>query len=290
MKLIGKHKEQIMKFVFFGVALISVICVALICIFLFWQGLPPMLEIGVDKFITGDVWKPNSEIFGVLPMILGSIYATIGAIIIGAPIGILTAIYLAKFCPRKIYRILHPAVQLMAGIPSIIYGFFGMTVLLPVLNTLFDAKMNGNLLAASIILGIMILPTIISISESAINQVDNSYYEGALALGASHERAVYFAQLRAAKSGIFASAVLGVGRAIGETMAVVMVAGNQAVIPNDLLRGARTLTSNIVIEMGEATDLHRGALLATAVVLFVFILIINLCFSAIREYSNKGGN
>ena len=203
----------------------------------------------------------------------------------GVPIGILAAVYMARFCNDKVYKIVKPAVGLLAGIPSVVYGFFGMVVLVPLFRNMFGGTGN-SLFTASILLGIMILPTIVEVSESAIRAVPDSYYEGSLGLGASHERSVFFAVLPAAKSGILAGVVLGIGRAIGETMAVVMVAGNQAVVPSGLFNGVRTLTSNIVLEMGYATDLHREALIATAVVLFVFILLINLCFAALKKKEN----
>jgi phosphate transport system permease protein len=215
-------------------------------------------------------------------MIVGSIYITAGAIIFGVPVGILTAVYMAEFCSGIMYKILKPAIELLAGIPSVVYGFFGMVAIVPLIRELFGGN-GSSILAASVLLGIMILPTIIAISESAIRAVPRSYYEGSLALGASHERSVFFAMLPAAKSGVLASVILGVGRAIGETMAVIMVAGNQARMPVDILRGARTLTANIVIEMGYAAELHREALIATGVVLFVFILIINMSFSLLKR-------
>ena len=215
-------------------------------------------------------------------MILGSLYVTAGAILIGVPIGLLTAIFLAKFCPKGLYKILKPATELMAGVPSVVYGFFGLVVLVPLVQNIFGVAGN-TMLTASVLLGIMILPTIIGVSESAIRAVPDSYYEGSLALGASHERSVFFATLPAARSGILAGVVLGIGRAIGETMAVVMVAGNKARMPQGLLDGVRTMMANIVMEMGYATDLHREALIATAVVLFVFILIINVTFSLLRR-------
>ena len=218
-------------------------------------------------------------------MILGSIYVTAGAIIVGVPIGILAAVYMARFCNDKVYKIVKPAVGLLAGIPSVVYGFVGMVVLVPLFRSMFGGTGN-SLFTASILLGNMILPTNVEVSESAIRAVPDSYYEGSLGLGASHERSVFFAVLPAAKSGILAGVVLGIGRAIGETMAVVMVAGNQAVVPSGLFNGVRTLTSNIVLEMGYATDLHREALIATAVVLFVFILLINLCFAALKKKEN----
>jgi len=269
--------------IFFIAALTSVLAVLLICVFLFANGFPAMGKIGILNFLTGKEWNPSDTpaLFGIFPMIIGSIYITLGAIIIGVPIGILTAVFMAKYCPKRIYKFLKPATELLAGIPSVVYGFFGLSVIVPFIRQNIGG--NGNsILTASILLGIMILPTIIGVSESAIRSVPENYYEGALALGASHERSVFFAVLPAAKSGIFAGIVLGIGRAIGETMAVIMVAGNQARMPNGLLRGVRTLTANIVIEMGYAAELHREALIATGVVLFIFILIINITFSVIE--------
>lgn len=281
-----KHvKEIIAEAIFLISALASIFAVAMICFFLFANGLPAIFKIGPLKFLTGTIWKPGNDIYGIFPMILGSIYVTAGAILIGVPIGILTAIYLSRFCPRGIYHVIKPAIDLLAGIPSVVYGFFGMVVIVPVVSQLFGGS-GKSMLTASILLGIMILPTIIGVSESAINAVPSSYYEGSLALGASHERSVFFATLPAAKSGILAGVILGVGRAIGETMAVIMVAGNQARMPKGILEGVRTMTANIVLEMGYATDLHREALIATAVVLFVFILIINLSFSIISRKAN----
>lgn len=277
-----QYKEKIMKGVFLTAACTSILAVILICAFLFMNGLPAIGEIGPVKFLAGERWMPKNGFFGIFPMILGSLYITAGAIIVGVPIGIFTAVFMAKFCSGKLYKILKPAVDLLAGIPSVVYGFFGMVVLVPMVRNIFGG--NGNsILTASLLLGIMILPTIIGVSESAIRAVPDSYYEGSLALGASHERSVFFTVLPAAKSGILAGVVLGIGRAIGETMAVVMVAGNQARMPMELAKGVRTLTANIVLEMGYATDLHREALIATAVVLFVFILLINLSFSALKH-------
>ena len=277
-----QYKEKIMKGVFLTAACTSILAVILICAFLFMNGLPAIGEIGPVKFLVGERWMPMNGFFGIFPMIMGSLYITAGAIIVGVPVGIFTAVFMAKFCSGKLYKILKPAVDLLAGIPSVVYGFFGMVVLVPMVRNIFGG--NGNsILTASLLLGIMILPTIIGVSESAIRAVPDSYYEGSLALGASHERSVFFTVLPAAKSGILAGVVLGIGRAIGETMAVVMVAGNQARMPMELAKGVRTLTANIVLEMGYATDLHREALIATAVVLFVFILLINLSFSALKH-------
>ncbi len=275
-------KEKAMQAVFLFSACISIAAVVLICLFLFAKGVPAIAEIGLFDFLLGTEWRPSNNIFGILPMIIGSIYVTAGALVIGVPIGVLAAVFMAKFCPKPLYKIMRPAVNLMAGIPSVVYGFFGLVVLVPFVRDNIGGR-GMSVLTASILLGLMILPTIISISEAAIRAVPQSYYEGGLALGASHERSVFNAVVPAAKSGIFAGVVLGVGRAIGETMAVKMVAGNQPLIPESITDGVRTLTANIVIEMGYSSDLHRAALIATAVVLFVFILIINLSFSFLKR-------
>lgn len=275
-------REFIMKCVFLLTACVSIAAVVLICIFMFANGLPAIGKIGPLNFLLGEKWKPMNNIFGILPMIIGSIYVTAGAIIIGVPIAFFTSVYLAKFCNERLYKILKPAVELMAGIPSIVYGFFGLVVIVPIMQKVMGGS-GKSVLTASVLLGIMILPTVIGVAESSIRAVPDSYYEGALALGATRERSVFFSVLPGAKSGILAGVVLGIGRAIGETMAVIMVAGNQPIIPKSLGMGVRTLTSNIVMEMGYATDLHREALIATAVVLFVLILIINLCCSALQR-------
>ncbi len=282
-----KYKEQIMKVVFFIAALVSIAAVALICIFLFANGVPAMAKIGIFNFIGGSTWAPSNEPaeYGIFPMILGSIYVTAGALVVGVPIGLLTAVYLAKFCPKHIYKVLKPAVELLAGIPSVVYGFFGLVVLVPFIRDNIGGNGTGSILTASILLGIMILPTIITVSESAIRAVPDSYYEGSLGLGATHERTVFRVILPAAKSGILAGIVLGIGRAIGETMAVILVAGNQAIIPDSVLSGVRTLTTNIVMEMGYASGLHREALIATGVVLFVLILLINALLSIVKRRS-----
>ncbi len=278
--------ERSAKIIFFVSALMSIVAVGLICIFMFANGLPAMFKIGVFNFLFGKEWAPTDvpASFGILPMILGSVYVTLGAAFVGVPIGIFTAVFMAKFCPKSLERILKPALSLLAGIPSVVYGFFGMVVLVPFVRTVFGG--NGNsILTASLLLGIMILPTIIEISTSAIKAVPESYYEGALALGATHEKAVFFVTLPAASSGILAAITLGIGRALGETMAVVMVCGNQAIVrmPNEVLKGVRTLTTNIITEMGYSEGLHREALVATGLVLFAFILIINLTFSMLKR-------
>lgn len=288
-----KASELVMHGVFLIAACASVLAVALICIFLFANGLPAIKEIGFFKFIFGKTWRASNGEYGIFPMILGSLYVTAGAIIVGVPIGILTAIFLAEFCPAKPYKILKPAIDLLAGIPSIIYGYFGLRIIVPTVRDFFKGlgmQTDGNcILTASIVLGIMILPTIIGVSETAIRAVPRSYYEGSLALGADHERSVFFTLFPAARSGVLAAVVLGIGRAVGETMAVVMVAGNQARVPNSALQGVRTLTANIVQEMGYATGLSRQALIATGVVLFVFVLLINLLFSALRSKGMQNG-
>lgn len=277
-----RFKEKLMEKVFLVCALVSILSVLLICIFLFANGIPAIKEIGVLSFLTGTKWKPGNDIYGIFPMILGSIYVTTGAIIIGVPIGLLTAIYLACFCPKKLYKVIKPGVELLAGIPSVVYGFFGLCVIVPIVRDYIGGD-GMSILTASILLGIMILPTIINVAETSIRAVPDKYYHGALALGATHERSVFKTVVPAAKSGIVAGVVLGIGRAIGETMAVIMVAGNQTRMPKTLLKGIRTMTANIVMEMGYATDLHREALIATGVVLFVFILIINILFSILKR-------
>ena len=282
-KILRHPGEFVMGLVFLLAACASIIAVILICVFMFGNGVPAMSRIGFLDFLTGTKWKPLNDIYGILPMIVGSIYVTAGAVIVGVPVGLLCAAYMARFCPPGLHRVLKPAIDLLAGIPSIVYGFFGLVVIVPLMQGLFPGTSGKGVLTASVMLGIMILPTIISVSESAIRAVPESYYEGALALGATHERSVFFTVIPAAKSGIMAGIILGVGRAIGETLAVSMIVGNQPVIPGSITDGARTMTTNIVLEMGYASGLHREALIATAVVLFVFILIINLLFSIIND-------
>lgn len=283
-----KYREKLMEWLFFICACASILAVLLICFFIFANGIPAIGKIGFLNFLAGEKWKPTDTpaLYGILPMILGSLYVTAGAVIIGVPIGLLTAVFMAKFCPKKIYGLLKPVIELLAGIPSIVYGFFGLVLLVPFIRNLFGGN-GSSILTASILLGIMILPTIISISEAALRAVPEHYYEGALALGATHERSVFSVILPAAKSGVLASVILGIGRAIGETMAVILVAGNQARMPTGLLKGVRTLTANIVIEMGYASGLHREALIATGVVLFVFILLLNLTLTILTNRKDK---
>ncbi|MCI6913573.1 MAG: phosphate ABC transporter permease subunit PstC [Treponema succinifaciens] len=278
----NKYIEQTMRFVFLAAACVSIAATITICIFLFANGVPAMLKIGLKNFIFGLKWKPSIDLYGIFPMIVGSITVTLGALILGVPLGLFTAVFLARYCPKQLYNFFESGVKLLAGIPSVVYGFFGLTVIVPAIRNTFGG--NGtSILAASIVLAIMILPTIISVSESSIRAVPSLYFEGSLALGACKERSIFLVELKAAKSGIMAGIILGVGRAVGETMAVIMVAGNQAILPRSLVKGIRTLTANIVLEMGYAADLHRDALIATSVILFIFILIINLCFSVLKE-------
>ena len=277
-----KIKEKFWEIIFLLAAGFSFLAVLLICLFLFANGIPAIQKIGVAEFLFGTKWKPGNDLYGIFPMILGSFYVTAGAVIVGVPVGLMSAVFLSKFCPEWLHKILKPAIDLLAGIPSVVYGFFGLMVIVPAVRNVFGGN-GSSILTASILLGMMILPTIISVSESALNAVPQSFYEGSRALGATHERSVFKTMLPAAKSGIMAGIILGIGRAIGETMAVIMVAGNQARIPDSILKGIRTLTANIVIEMGYATDLHREALIATGVVLFVFILLINLTFNLVKN-------
>lgn len=271
-----------MKMIFTLAACVSIVAVAVICLFLFANGLPAIMEIGPVKFLTGTEWRPTNNVFGIWPMIVGSVYTTIGALLIGAPIGILSAIFMVFYCPKKIYPFIRSGVQLLAGIPSVVYGFFGLMVLVPFIRDTFSGR-GLSVMTAAILLGMMILPTIISVSESSIRAVNSSYYEGAIGLGATHERSIFSVVLPACKSGVLTGVVLGLGRAIGETMAVIMVAGNQAAIPKALTDGVRTMTTNIVMEMGYAADLHRAALIGTAVVLFVFILIISFGLAMLKR-------
>ena len=277
-------REKIFKILFLLCAAFSIIASFIICLFLFMNGIPAIQKIGFIDFIFGLKWKPGNDLYGIFPMIAGSLYVTAGAIIFGVPVGLMTAIFLSKFCPKKLHELLKPAIDLLAGIPSVVYGFFGLMVIVPFVRNVFGGN-GSSILTASLLLGMMILPTIICVSETSLNSVPQNYYEGARALGASHERSVFL--VPAAKSGIMAGVILGIGRAIGETMAVIMVAGNQARLPNSILKGVRTLTANIVIEMGYAADLHREALIATGVVLFVFILLINFCFNLVKSRAVK---
>lgn len=288
--------ETFMKYVFIFCASISIISIFLIFYFIFEGGLPFILEEGVDKFVLGTEWRPthSNAKFGIFPMIIGSLSVTLGATIIGVPIGVLTAIFLAFFCPKWLYRWIKPAINLMAAIPSIVYGFFGLLILVPASRdfmSMIGMTQRGNtgmnILTASVLLGIMILPTVIGLSEASLKAVPTSFYQASIGLGATHERSVMNVVVPAATSGIFSSIILGIGRAIGETMAVILVAGNQPIIPSALNHGTRTLTTNIVLEMAYAAGRHRESLVATAVVLFVFIILINSIFMYVKSKGDK---
>ena len=283
----NRFKEQAMKIVFMVAACASVLAVFLICLFLFANGIPAIAKIGPLKFLLGTVWKPSNDKFGIFPMIIASIYVTSGAILVGVPIALFTSVFMARYCPKKIYRPLKSGIELMAGVPSIVYGFFGLVVIVPLMAQL-TGKNGNTMLTASILLAVMILPTVVGVTESAITSVPESYYEASLGLGATHSQSVFFAVVPAAKSGILAGIVLGIGRAIGETMAVIMIAGNQPRMPKGITEGLRTMTANIVLEMGYASGLHREALIATGVVLFVFILLINLSVSMLNRRVHYG--
>lgn len=288
--------ETFMKYVFVVCASISIISIILIFYFIFKGGLPFIMEEGVGNFLFGMEWRPTASDpkFGIFPMIMGSIIVTFGAAVVGVPIGVLTAIFMAFFCPKPLYKFVKPAVNLMAAIPSIVYGFFGLIVLVPWSRDLMQSigmtergNTGMNVVTASLLLGIMILPTIIGLSEASLRAVPNSFYQASIGLGATHERSVMRVVVPAASSGIFSSIILGIGRAIGETMAVILVAGNQTLIPTALNQGTRTLTTNIVLEMAYAAGRHRISLIATAVVLFVFIIIINSIFMFVKSKGDK---
>lgn len=269
-----KFGETMIEKLLFICAFIAVLSIIIITAFIFYKGLPAISEIGLGDFVLGKEWKPSGKEYGIFPMIVGSVYSTIGAIIIGVPVGILTAIFLSEIAPKPIVKIFKPAVELLAGIPSVVYGFFGLTVFVPLIHDHLGGSGNG-LLAASLILGIMILPTIINISVSSINAVPKEYKEGSLALGVSHIQTIFRVILPAAKSGILAAIVLGIGRAIGETMAVILVAGNSPIIPTALTDKLRTMTGHIALEMKYAMGLQEDALFGTGVILFIFIMVIN---------------
>ena len=287
--------EHAAEIIFTCCGLLAVVAVFSITLYMIISGTPALLKVGILDILFGTVWKPTADpaSFGILYVILTSIVGTFLAILIGVPIGVFTAIFLAEVAPPKLAALVRPAVELLAGIPSVIYGLLGILILNPLMYKL-ELKIfagsethqftgGANLISAVLVLAIMILPTVIGVVEPALRAVPRSYYEGSLALGATHERSVYRAVVPAAKSGILAGVVLGIGRAMGETMAVILVAGNQPRMPKGLFEGVRTLTGNIVMEMGYATGLHREALIATGVVLFVFVLLINLSFSALKR-------
>ena len=276
--------EKVAKNVFFISALVAVVSLLLIIGFVFYKGLTPFISKGYSftSFLSGTEWLPSSDKFGILPMILASIFATVGALVIGVPIGILTAVFIAEIAPKKIAKLISPAVELLAGIPSVLYGIFGLAFIVPAIQNIFNLPKGQSLLAVILVLAIMMLPTIISVSETAIRAVPKAYKEGSLALGASKIETIFKVVLPAAKSGILAAVVLGIGRALGETMAVILVAGNSPMMPK-LMDSVRPLTTNIALEMGYAFGTHQEMLFATGVVLFSFILILNLVLNKLTK-------
>lgn len=283
-------KEEIFKYFFLLCSILSIFFLLLICVFIFKDSFGFIANIGVGDFLFNDNWAPMNSppSYGILPMIVGSVLITAFSSIAAIPVAIMVSCYLAFDCPKNIYRILKPALNLMTGIPSIVYGFFALTIIVPINRSLFGGT-GMNMLSASILLLIMILPTIISMAESSLRTVPKSYYQGSLSLGATHDETITRVMVPAAKSGIFAGIILGVGRAIGETMAVILVAGNQARLTFNPLKGIRTMTTNIVLEMAYAAGEHRQALIATAAILFIFILIINIGFFYLKTRESDNG-
>ncbi|MCX0402902.1 phosphate ABC transporter permease subunit PstC [Clostridium perfringens] len=280
--------ESLTEKIFLISASVAVISLLLIIGFVFYKGLRPFILEGYSfwDFIFGTQWIPSANKYGILPMIVASLGATIGALLIGVPVGILTSIFIAEIAPKKIAKVMSGAVELLAGIPSVLYGVFGLAIIVPTIQEVFNLPKGQSLLAVIIVLAIMMLPTVITVSETAIRAVPNAYKEGSLALGASKTETIFKVIVPAAKSGIMTGVVLGIGRAIGETMAVILVAGNTPVIPSSIMDSVRPLTTNIALEMGYAFGTHQEMLFATGVVLFTFILILNLVLS---KLSNKGG-
>ncbi|MBS5788219.1 MAG: phosphate ABC transporter permease subunit PstC [Clostridioides difficile] len=278
--------EKITENIFMFSALLGVACLFLIIGFVFFMGLKPFIIEGYSfiEFIFGSKWIPSAEKFGILPMIVASLFGTLGALLIGVPIGILTAVYIAELAPKKVSKVVSSAVELLAGIPSVLYGIFGIVVIVPAIQNIFNIPKGQTLLAVIIVLSIMVLPTIVSVSETAIRAVPKEYKEGSLALGASHIETIFKVILPAAKSGLLSAVVLGLGRALGETMAIILVAGNLAILPSSVLDSVRPLTTNIALEMGYAYGVHQEMLFATGAVLFIFILVLNLILNKI---SNK---
>ena len=266
----------------------SVFLILLIIFFIFSEGIKFVNEYGLVPFITGKVWKPTAgnPRFGIYPMIVGSIIVTILSTIIALPFGLATSVFMAYYA-KKSYSPLKSLINLMAAIPSVVYGFFAMMVLVPLVKSIFNIRSGMTMLTASILLAIMILPTMVNISENSLKQVPMTFYQGSLALGATKEETIRKVMIPYAKSGIFSSIILAIGRAIGETMAVYLVVGNQPRLTTSLLDGSRTLTTNIVLEMGYASGMHRQALIATGMVLFFFILLINIIFNIIRDRNEK---
>lgn len=268
------NKDKLIEFIFFVIALSTLTVLAVITLFIFIEGLPLITKVGVFNFIFGMKWAPSQELYGIFPMIVGTVSVTLGAALIGVPVALSCSIFLTEFAPQTVRNIMRPAIQLLAGIPSVVYGFWGLTFIVPLIRVFLGGP-GLSILAGSLILAIMILPTIISISEVSLLSLPGLYKQGSLALGATHWQTIYGVLLPSAKTGIMAAIILGIGRAIGETMAVIMVLGNAVALPRSILDPARTLTTNIGIEMGYASGEHQQALFATGIVLFVMIMIIN---------------
>ena len=275
-----KVKERTMHIVFLVAACMSILAVAMICLFMFANGVPAIRQIGFVNFIFGKTWMPGANKFGIFPMIIGSIYVTAGAIIIGVPIGLLCAVFMAKFCPPKIHKIMKPAVDLLAGIPSVVCGLVGMLVLVPTVRKVFNIPDGSSLFSAIIVLAIMILPSIIKVSITALDAVPREYEDASLALGATPVETYFRVSVPSAKSGIATAVVLGVGRAIGEAMAVMMVSGNVPNMPS-LFQSVRFLTTAVASEMSYSAGLQRQALFSIALVLFLFIMLINVLLNAV---------
>lgn len=276
-------REILMRILFAVAAAVFIVVVLVICVYLFVSAVPTISEIGWIDFLFGDRWLPSSGYYGVGTLVVGTACATAGALVVGVPIGLLVAVFMAFYCPKPLYSFLKPLTNILAGIPSIVYGYFGLQLIVPMVQQMFHAASGTTLLTTAIVLGIMIMPTIISITENSLRAVPKSYYEGTIALGATKERAIFRTMFPAAKSGVMTSIILGLGRAFGETAAVVFICGNSAQFPTSLLDPIRTLSSNIALEMGYARHLHREALIACAVVLFVFILLITLLVMLLRR-------
>lgn len=281
-----------MKNIFWLCAAIMIIVIAFMGAYIVIGGLPFFSHTNIVDFLFGRKWNPSGNLFGIFPMLVTSIYATIGATFVGVIVGVSTAIVLVEVLPSRVAKVFSAAIDLLAGIPSVIYGFWGLLVIVPIINKFWGGKGAGSsLLAAIIILAIMILPTVIRMTEVSLRAVPNEYKEGALGVGASKFQYIFRVQLGAAKSGIMAGIVLGIGRALGETMAVILVSGNAAIIPKSLVDPVRTLTANIAIEMGYASGVHQQALFATGMVLFVLIMLINFLLTQfISNAERRNGN
>lgn len=281
-----KAYERVIQLILFISAIISILGVILITYFIINEGYPVIQKVGLLKFVTGQKWAPTQGIYGIYPMIIGSLYVTAGALVLGVPIGIGCAVFLAELAKPRIAGIIRPGIELLAGIPSVIYGLYGLVVIVPLIRKVFGNQ-GFSVLAGSIVLAVMILPTIINVSESAIRSVPRDYKEASLSLGSSHWQSIKNVIVPAARSGIIAGVILGMGRAIGETMAVIMIVGNSPLVPESILSSVRTLTGNIGIEMGYANGEHQKALFATGIVLFAFIMLLNIAANLIPRQNEN---